>query len=152
MEINSNQMGVPDGSDGKESTCNAGDLGSIPGLGRTPWRREWLPTPVFWPGEFHGLCSPRGCKEQLSLKLKRESGEAIKSALAVAREAAANTCLWQRLKGRQRGGKDIENREGSSLIGGCWPWEAGGGPVGAELLCDWLGATFGFLRLAASWK
>ena len=19
-----------------------------------PWRREWLPTPVFWPGEFHG--------------------------------------------------------------------------------------------------
>ena len=89
--------GCPDGSDGKESTCNAGDLGSIPGLGRTPWRRERLPTPVFWPGEFHGLCSPRGCKEQLSLKLKRESGEAIKSALAVAREAAANTCLWQRL-------------------------------------------------------
>ena len=24
------------GSDGKESTCNAGDLGSIPGLGRAP--------------------------------------------------------------------------------------------------------------------
>ena len=23
-----------------------------------PWRRERLPTPVFWPGEFHGLCSP----------------------------------------------------------------------------------------------
>ena len=20
-----------------------------------PWRREWLPTPVFWPGGFHGL-------------------------------------------------------------------------------------------------
>ena len=27
-------MGFPDGSDGKESTCNAGDLVSIPGLGR----------------------------------------------------------------------------------------------------------------------
>ena len=26
-----------------------------PGLGRFPWRRERLPTPVFWPGEFHGL-------------------------------------------------------------------------------------------------
>ena len=26
----------PSGSDGKESTCNAGDLGSIPGLGRCP--------------------------------------------------------------------------------------------------------------------
>ena len=24
------------GSDGKESTCNVGDLGSIPGLGRSP--------------------------------------------------------------------------------------------------------------------
>ena len=28
-----------------------------------PWRRERLPTPVFWPGEFHGLCSPWGPKE-----------------------------------------------------------------------------------------
>ena len=28
-----------------------------------PWRREWLPTPVFWPGEFHGLYSPWGLKE-----------------------------------------------------------------------------------------
>ena len=23
-----------------------------------PWRRERLPTPAFWPGEFHGLYSP----------------------------------------------------------------------------------------------
>ena len=36
------------------------DLGSIPALGRIPWRRERLPTPVFWPGEFHGLYSPWG--------------------------------------------------------------------------------------------
>ena len=28
-------MGFPGGSDGKESTCNAGDLGSIPGLERS---------------------------------------------------------------------------------------------------------------------
>ena len=84
-------MGFPYGSVGKESTCNAGDLGSIPGSGSFPgegigyslqyswasfvaqlvknlpamretwvrslgWedpqRRERLPTPVFWPGEF----------------------------------------------------------------------------------------------------
>ena len=89
------------GKAGKESACNAGDPGSIPGSGRSPgegigyplqyswaslmaqlvknlstmqetwvslgwkntWRRERLPTPVFWPGEFHGLCSPRGRKE-----------------------------------------------------------------------------------------
>ena len=29
-------LGFPCGSDGKESTCNTGDLGSIPGLGRSP--------------------------------------------------------------------------------------------------------------------
>ena len=48
---------------GKESTCNEGDLGSIPVLERFPWRRERLPTPVFWPGEFHGLYAPWGRKE-----------------------------------------------------------------------------------------
>ena len=29
-------MDFPGGSDGKEFTCNVGDLGSIPGLGRSP--------------------------------------------------------------------------------------------------------------------
>ena len=29
-------QGFPGGSDGKESTCNVGDLGSIPELGRSP--------------------------------------------------------------------------------------------------------------------
>ena len=29
-------MGLPCGSDGKESACNAGDAGLIPGLGRSP--------------------------------------------------------------------------------------------------------------------
>ena len=92
----------PDSSVGKESACNAGDPGLIPGSGRStgegigypvqyswvslmaqlvknlpamrgpgfdpwvgkiPWRRERLPTPVFWPGEFHGLYNPWGHKE-----------------------------------------------------------------------------------------
>ena len=57
-------MGFLCGSAGKESACNAGDLGSIPGLGRSPGEvRERLPTSVFWPGEFHGLYSPWGHKE-----------------------------------------------------------------------------------------
>ena len=56
------------GWDGKESVCNAGDLGSAPGSGGFPWRREWLPTPVFLPGEFRGqrnlvVYSPWGQKE-----------------------------------------------------------------------------------------
>ena len=98
---------LPGSSAGKESACNAGDPGSIPGLGRSPeegisyplqfswaslvaqmvknlpamqgprfdrcvrkisWRREWLPTPVFLPEEFHGQRtlashSPWGRKE-----------------------------------------------------------------------------------------
>ena len=37
----------PDSSVSKESACNAGDPGSIPGSGRSPWRRDRLPTPVF---------------------------------------------------------------------------------------------------------
>ena len=28
-----------------------------------PWRRERLPTPVLWPGEFHALYSPQGRQE-----------------------------------------------------------------------------------------
>ena len=47
------KKGFPGGSDGKESACNAGDLGSIPGSGRSPeegmathssilaWRIPW---------------------------------------------------------------------------------------------------------------
>ena len=39
-----------------------------PWVGKMPWRREWLPIPVFLPGEFHGQrslasYSPWGCKE-----------------------------------------------------------------------------------------
>ena len=29
-------------------------LGFDPGIRKIPWRREWLPTVVFLPGEFHG--------------------------------------------------------------------------------------------------
>ena len=36
-------IGFPDGSDGKESTCNVGDLGSIPGLGRSPEQGNGYP-------------------------------------------------------------------------------------------------------------
>ena len=38
----------PDSSVGKESACNAGDPGLIPGwVGKIPWKRNRLPTPVF---------------------------------------------------------------------------------------------------------
>ena len=57
----------PGGSDGKES----GPWGRPwfnSWVGKIPWRREWLPTPVYLPGEFHGQrsladYSPWGHKE-----------------------------------------------------------------------------------------
>ena len=68
------------GSDGKESACNAGDLSSILGLGRSPGEgASGLPSPIFFPGESLGQrslagCSPWGHKEsgmteQLTLTL-----------------------------------------------------------------------------------
>ena len=52
----------------RASGYNAGDPGSIPGLGRSPWRRQWHPTPVPLPGKSHGQkslvgYSPWGRKE-----------------------------------------------------------------------------------------
>jgi len=36
-------LGLPGGSNGKESTCNAGNLGLIPGLGRSPGEGNGYP-------------------------------------------------------------------------------------------------------------
>ena len=66
-------LGFPCGSAGKESTCNAGDLGSIPGLGRSPGEGKGYPV------QYSGLENPMDCivyglrksqmTEQLSLSL-----------------------------------------------------------------------------------
>ena len=36
-------LGFPVGSGSKESACNAGDMGSIPGLGRSPGKKKGYP-------------------------------------------------------------------------------------------------------------
>ena len=59
-------LGFSGGSAGKESTCNAGDLDLIPELGRSPGEEKRIPTPVFWPGELHGLYSPWDCKGDMT--------------------------------------------------------------------------------------
>ena len=51
--------GFPSGSDGKESTCNVGELGLIPGLGRSPGGGRGNP-PVFLPGESPWTEEPGG--------------------------------------------------------------------------------------------
>ena len=56
-----------------EAACTVGDLGSVPGSGKIPWRREWLPTPVFLPGEFHGQRSLGGGGDLKSMGRQKES-------------------------------------------------------------------------------
>ena len=57
-----NVMGFPGGYDSKESACNAGNLDSVPVLGRSPGGSSvFLPlhsTPVFLPGESPGTEEP----------------------------------------------------------------------------------------------
>ena len=45
-------VALPCGSNGKESDCNTGDLGSIVGLGLSLGEGKWQPIPAFLPGEF----------------------------------------------------------------------------------------------------
>ena len=57
---------------------HCGRRGFDPWVGKIPCRRERLPTPVFWPGEFHGFCSPWGRKEldtteQISFSLSSQT-------------------------------------------------------------------------------
>ena len=51
--LEGSQIKLPWWLGGQESVCQAGVLGSIPGLGRSPWRSKWLPTPVFLLGKSH---------------------------------------------------------------------------------------------------
>ena len=58
----------PGGSDSKESACNVGDLGSIPGLGRSPGGGHGNPLQYCCLENPHGQrslagYSPWGCKE-----------------------------------------------------------------------------------------
>ena len=63
-----NSSGFPGGSEGRESTCNAGDLGSIPGLGKPLGGGHGNPLQYSCLENTHGQrnlmgYSPWGCKE-----------------------------------------------------------------------------------------
>ena len=63
--------------DHQENSCARYSVSFGPGVGKLPWRRERLPTPAFWPGEFQGLYGPWGHREsdateRLSLASKRD--------------------------------------------------------------------------------
>ena len=61
-------MGLPRWFSGKEPACQCKRHEFNPWVRKIPWRREWLPTPVFFPGKCHGQrslvgYSPWGHKE-----------------------------------------------------------------------------------------
>ena len=63
-EIEGNMgMDFPGGASDKEPACQCRrhkSGGVDPWVWKTPWRRTWLPTPVFLSGESHGQRSPAG--------------------------------------------------------------------------------------------
>ena len=48
------ELSFPGGSEGKASASKVGDMGSIPGSGRSPGEGKRQPTPVLLPGKSHG--------------------------------------------------------------------------------------------------
>jgi len=63
----------------------------VPKLGKIPWRREWQPTPVFLPGEFHGqrsLVVPNNWT-----RLSAESEEELKTLLMNVKEESEKVGL-----------------------------------------------------------
>ena len=87
------QRGFPGGSDSKESTCHAGDN---PWFGKIPQRREWLPSLVFLPGEFHGQKSlvghsPWGHKE---LNMTEQKLQLISSVVIVSGTQQRDSAIY----------------------------------------------------------
>ena len=64
-------LGFPGDASGKEPTCQCRRHKRhrfYPWVGKIPWRRKWQPTPVFFPGEFHGQRSLVVTKSRTRLK------------------------------------------------------------------------------------
>ena len=60
----------PGGSDGKESSCIAGNLGWIPA--KITWRRAWQPSPVFLPGESPWTEEPGGLQSMVWQRVRHD--------------------------------------------------------------------------------
>ena len=84
-------LDFPSGSNSKESACNAGDPGSIPGLGKSAREGNGNPIPGFLPGEFHGQrslagYSPWGRKESDTTERLTHMMRVLLSSLC---------CMWE---------------------------------------------------------
>ena len=71
------QIWLPWWLSSKESTCQAGDAGSIHGSGRFPGGGNGKPTPVFLPGKSHGQRSLEGSIKYNHWNLTGKDGDEI---------------------------------------------------------------------------
>ena len=112
--------GFPGGLDSKKkkkSVPSAWDLGFIPWVRKIPWRREWLPTPVFLSGEFHTQrslagYSPWGRKREQPNSGNKNHGtsqgtsinpqkEAQRKELLLKQHSKGHPCLFLLFPGRE---------------------------------------------------
>ena len=61
--------GFPGGSDGKETACNVGDWGSVPGLGRSPGEGKGYPLQYSCRKNPHGQKQPGGLQSIVSQRV-----------------------------------------------------------------------------------
>ena len=98
--------------------AECGRRGFDPRVGKMPWRRERLPTPAFWPREFHGQRSLAGHSlwgHKESNMTERPSMSAILDHDKVVAECLYLMLLQTRIEWRE----DAKSR-GGGLHGGLW--------------------------------
>ena len=119
--------GFPDSSVDKKICLQCERPRFDPWVGKIPWRRERLPTPVFWPGEFHGLYSPWGCN-------KLDTTEC----LSLSKDNRTSKLISQGCKGRNETALSFLWSYGNFLKKG------GGGPepLAKSMSCNKLGSDF----------
>ena len=71
-------VGLPRWLSGKESTCQCRTHRFDPWVGKIPWRRKWLLTPIFLPGKSHGQRSLVGYSPQFCMLELAPLGEIYK--------------------------------------------------------------------------
>ena len=90
-----------------------------PWVGKTPWRRERLPTPVFWPGEFyilfHGVKRSRTWLSDLLL-------EKYKSKIWWGTTSYRSEQPSSKILQTKIAGESVEKREPSYTVGGTVNW------------------------------
>ena len=95
--------------------------GFNPWVGKIPWRRESLPTPEFWPGEFHGLYSSWGSQRVVHGWATFTYHFPEQSTLARKRSQASRDL------------QEVVTIQTMGLDGFCRQWE--GSPMPLSLLC-----------------